>query len=317
MADMNESGVILQGENQKYFLLNINECENDRKRKNTVYNWIKKERFAPIFFDGHTIDQIKNKNGVGFGPNHHKNTPHRHKDAEIFVDTFSKLSNTNDKIVFSIGEEKIYFFKQGDELSPFKEGKEGGVKGFPIKDLEERDIKECPLVLAGMKANLHFALGTFKEVKPKYFGNIQAIKYLLSGDKPTISNFSNYLKCLSSVELETLVAKILEERELFIPAYKGGFIKNFDLVCRNFGKYPIDIGKVEIKPNDTKLIQVKLTLEKNNYNKDSDYLYFCIDSNVNNENVFKADDIEKLLGKSETYEWLKKSLCWVEFVKNG
>lgn len=308
---MYKSGVILPRENQKYFLLNINEAKNGKgERSNNVDHWMK-EKFAPIFFKGHTIDQLKKKDYNSIKHLH----KHPHKDADEFVEIFS---NTEDKIVFSIGDKTIYFFKQVNKLVPFKVNQEDGVKGFPIKILKEQKIKDCPLVLASIKANRHFSSGTFKEVKSKYSGNIHAIEYSLYHEKPAITNFSDYLKCLSSVEFETLIAKILEENGFFVPAYKGGFIKNFDLVCRNSKGIPIEIGKNIIEPGETKLIQIKLKLEQKDYKNDTEFFYFCLESKIKEKNVFVANDIGKLLEKSRTtYNWLTKSLYWAEFVKNG
>lgn len=321
MADMNESGLFMPSNSKKYFLLNIKEGEPGKKT-NEVYKWIIDNKFAPIFFKGHTIEQFRDRKKVLI-ESHHIKKSHSHTDAETFVETFLDVPNTDDKIVFSIGKTEIYFFKKADnfKLVPYEADKEDQAKGFKIELLKKCDIIECPLVLANIKANLGLALGTFKELKePEHSGNIRAIEYCLSGEKATITKFPEYLKCLSSVELETLIAKILEEKELFIFAYRGGFIKNFDLICQNFGKNPIELRGNEILPGEKKSIQVKLTLKNTDYKPYEENhvdFYFCINSDLKREekNVFEAKDIEKLLDKT-SYDWLKKSLYWAEFLNS-
>lgn len=319
IANMNESGVILPREKQRYFLLNINEPKDnndDKERKNNVDVWIKKG-IAPIFYGKWTRKQICNKealkNKEDKSNQEEKLTKKQWDDAHLFLKTFHNISDDN--IVFSIGNDNIFFFQQKDKLDEkFFDSKKDLVKYFEIKNTTVIPIKKCPLVLASIKASRKFSSGTFKELdKKKDFGNIQAIRYKLYDKKAAISNFPEYLKCLSSVEFETLIAKILEEKGLFVPAYKGGFIKNFDLVCRNCGEDSIEIGKNIIKPYEPKLIQIKLKLKKDYEIKD-DYLYFCIDSKMDDKkNVFDADCIKNtLLNDQKTSEWLKKSLFWAD-----
>lgn len=312
----------MNGKNQ-YFLLNIIDDDN-KKRVNKVKCWIEGKKFAPIFFHGHTIDQIKNKTDISVLTHRghpYNSTSHTHSDAEKFVETFSKFPNTDDMIIFSISETKIYFFKQDGKLVPFKADEEHGVKGFSIKPLKEFDIKNCPLVLAGIKASLYLALGTFKELQEKYhLGNIEAIKYLLNNENASFKDFSDYLKCLSSVEFETLIAKIFEEKGFFVPAYKGGFLKNLDLVCRNSTEELKEIGGKEILPRGRITIQIKKTLKNTDYKEyeeNSVDFYFCIDSELETKkNVFDAEYIKRLLYKSKTYDWLKETLDWADYEKS-
>lgn len=94
----------------------------------------------------------------------------------------------------------------------------------------------APLILASMKTNQAFSRGTFVEIVPKaqrttskrgYDGNLAAIHSLL-GSWPDELRIEP-LDCLSSVELETLVAKIFEELGCFVPAYRGGVLPMVDL----------------------------------------------------------------------------------------
>jgi hypothetical protein len=217
-----------------YFLLNVN-----RDNINYVDEWIKNKKIAPIFYGKSTINEIVNQKDA-FPP-----------DAYHFIDNFSKI-NIN-AIIFSIGNSNIYIYKQKTILKEYDEFRNiiNGdlVKGIEIELLKEVEIKKCPLVLITIKSNRYMSSGAFRkidELKGKsYFGNIKALEYLLYNKKPEIKSFEDYLFCLSSLEFETLIAKIYEENKFYVPAYKGGFIKNYDLFCRNGD----DIKSIQIKLN--------------------------------------------------------------------
>ena len=320
---MNDSGVILLKKNNKYFLLNINEEIKKDKRENKVFEWIEQKKFAPIYYDKWTMEQIRNgKDRSG----EHKLGKRQHSEACCFLKTFEDISDDN--IVFSIGIENIYFFQQKSQLEERKY-KKWLIKGFYIKNPKTIPIRYCPLVLANIKANRYLSSGTFipledKEDKNKYFGNIKAIEYLLAGGKldetkqndkkVVLNNFTEYLKCLSSVEFETLIAKILEEKGFFVSAYRGGCMKDIDLFCRHSKEKPINLGeKNEVERDETKLIQIKLELEEDDHKKGVADFYFCIKSKIGEKNnVFEAKDIRDLLKKSKTIDWLKESLKWTK-----
>jgi hypothetical protein len=272
-----------------YYLLNIK--VND---KSEVDYWIKERHIAPIFYGNVTIEQIHNNN---------TKLGRAQPIAKSFVDTFSELNKN--ALIFSIGESNIYFYKQDGALSEIelysdKESGNGMVKGFKIKIVKEVDVKDCPLVLVTIKANRQMSSGAFKELSGKeYDGDISAIEYILKGTKPSITSYDKYLRCLSSLEFETLIAKMFEEKGYFVPAYKGGFIKNFDLFCK--------------KADQAVSIQLKLTLKKEDYKKFTDYFY-CITSDIEKENIKTWKDIQTELKKCpNTKKWLQKTLEWVHY----
>lgn len=317
---MNESGVVLQRKDQKYFLLNIIE-NTDKKRANKVDFWMK-EKFAPIFYDNWTIEQIKKKQTkLTTLPGNVALKPRQENEANRFVKMFEQIKDEN--ILFSIGDNDIYFFKQRGLLEQnHHNNKDFGVKGFKIDIIKTEQIKKCPLILASTKVNRNLSARTFIQLDEIiHLGNIKAIKYILHKEKASLGNFTDYLKCLSSVEFETLVAKIFEEKGFFVPAYKGGFIKNFDLLCRNSTEELKEIGGKEILPRERISIQIKTTLTDDDYNetKNSVNFYFCIKSEMKKkeENVFEADYIQDtLLDKPKTSKWLKETLDWAEYVKS-
>jgi hypothetical protein len=255
-----------------------------------VDEWIKGKKIAPIFYGNSTIDEIVNQKKK-FPP-----------DAYRFIDNFSKI-NSN-AIIFSIGNSKIYIYKQKSILKEYDEFKNivNGdlVKGIEIELINEIEIKKCPLVLITIKSNRYMSSGAFRkidELKGKsYFGNVKALEYFLYNSKPEIKSFEDYLFCLSSLEFETLIAKIYEEKHFYVPAYKGGFIKNFDLFCK--------------KEDNILSLQIKLNLKKEHYNEYTD-LYYCINSEIKKDNIRTWKEIENEIKKcSETIKWLRQTLDW-------
>lgn len=315
IANMNESGVVLQRKDYKYFLLNIIENRNT-KRENKVDFWMN-EKFAPIFYDNWTIEQIQNKQTkLTALPGNKPLTPRQENEANRFVKMFEQINDEN--ILFSIGDNHIYFFKQCGVLKQkTHNNKEFGVKGFDIDIIKIKQIKKCPLILASTKANRNLSARTFIQLDEiLHLGNIKAIKYILHNEKASLGNFTDYLKCLSSLEFETLIAKIFEEKGFFVPAYKGGFIKNFDLLCRNSTEEIKEIGGKEILPNKIISIQIKTTLTEDDYQhtKNGVDFFFCIESEVkeNMKTVFVAQNIKEFLDESKTMDWLEETLCWVD-----
>jgi len=104
--------------------------------------------------------------------------------------------------------------------------------------------------------------------------------------------------CLSSIEFETLIAKIFEEQGYFVPAYKGGSLENIDLVCE--------------KDGEKKSIQIKLQMEEEHYDEDID-LYYCIINNaIPTDNIKNCEIIkEELKNCPNTKYWLNRTLDWV------
>jgi len=204
----------------EYYLLNINR-QKGKKRINCVDEWIKNKNIATIFWS-HTIDEMTNFKVK----NKKNNKPYAYTDANLFFDIPFRNEKIENSVIISIGNHMLYIYKQIGKLIETDE-----YKGFQIKILKEIEIKYVPLVLSTIKSNKYLGRGTFKKIDPKngksYFGNIMAIEYLLYGKKLLVKTFEDYLFCLSSLEFETLIAKIFEENGYFVPAYKGGYIKKF------------------------------------------------------------------------------------------
>lgn len=209
-----------------YYLLNIKLDDESQ-----VDYWIDEKKFAPIFYGESTIKQILN--------NKSDLTSRRQSIAFLFCSNFSDINEN--AIILSIGKKYIYFFKQKgklQELEIYKRKyknveKKSIPKGFRIEILKKELIKEIPLILSSIKSNRQMQ-ASFRKIN--YIGNIFSINYILTGNKQKVNSFKDYLLCLSSLEFETLIAKIFEEKGYFVPAYKGGFLENIDLLCKKDGK---------------------------------------------------------------------------------
>ena len=275
-----------------YYLLNIKIDDESQ-----VDHWIGKMKFAPIFYEESTKDQILNNKSTL--------TPKRQSIAYLFCKTFEKINEN--VILISIGKNNIYFYKQINTLQEMgiyerkykNEIRKSIPKGFNIEIIKKLPIKESPLILSSIKSN-RYMQATFRKIN--YFGNIISIKYILTEEKQSVENFRDYLLCLSSIEFETLIAKMFEERQYFVPAYKGGFLENIDLICKKNGK--------------TITLQIKLQMEEEYYKDDINIdFYYCIVNNyISTEKIKNWIKIKEELNECpNTKKWLNRTLDWVIF----
>lgn len=308
----------------KYYYLQIK--EGHKPFFDCVDKWLDKYHFAAIFSLNSIDEFLSDKKGLS-------------KDSKNFVKIF--YEDKEESILVSIGSKEennkksdyLYIYKKSGKLSEYMgqskykvdtshyKIKPDNVIGFPITLLAEIPVVKAPLVLSTIKSNQYLSRGTFKELWKKstkddpestfnsYFGNRKAIDYLKSGEPVKVDNFEQYLECLSSIEFETLIAKIKEEQGYFVPAYKGGSFKDYDILC--------------FKKDKEEYIQTKLNLSKDtfkDYKDIKDLNIYCVHSEVDKQiyqNIFNYEDIQKQLEKCpETKKWLKRSLNWVSIKRN-
>lgn len=134
-------------------------------------------------------------------------------------------------------------------------------KMMPVKVLKKMPAKDVPPVLAGINASAYLNRGTFRELNN--WGNIKAL-HVAAGRPipaeqllPENCQAPQLLECLSSVELETLVAKLFEEAGCFVAAYRGGCVQDVDLFVHNDGSEKICIDALTIAPGQRLAVQVK------------------------------------------------------------
>lgn len=188
-------------------------------------------------------------------------------------------------------------------------------KYYDVEIIKTRD-EDVPYILESMKTNQAFSRNTFTMIdEKKYGGNIAAIKFLIG----ELNDFKiDPLKTLSSVQLETLVAKIFEKNGAFIPAWRGGTLKDIDIIAKFDGNIPDNllIKKIQEKDKDIN-IQVKIKLnDENNVNDLKKFLEkpntFLITGD--DEPIYKlkdyAEDKQYLTSK-----WIKKQIYSYDEIK--
>jgi hypothetical protein len=118
-------------------------------------------------------------------------------------------------------------------------------------------ISKVPYVLASMKSNPAFSRSTFAEIgkNEKYSGNLAAIQFLTGRWQDGF--VVDPLDCLSSVEFETLLAKLFEDKGCFVPAYKGGFLRDIDF----FATVPSDFKMSGMAKPAGEIISVQVKLK--------------------------------------------------------
>ncbi len=167
--------------------------------------------------------------------------------------------NPEKAIIISQHQGSTYFFKPNGKISFIYQADEdytGYVKLLPVKLIAKKNNCEVPLILASISSNRYIAQRTFPEITNP--GNIAAIRYCLEKDLA----LTDPSTCISSVELETLVAKIFEESGCFVPAYRGGVTKSIDIFAHNTGSVDINISGLIVPANSSLSIQVKTTPKK-------------------------------------------------------
>lgn len=297
----------------KYYILNIN-----YNKKSEVDYWLGEKELVPIFYGKLLLDDLRNNQRVNsdiIKTAGYDIGQKAFNEAKKFVEAFDSLNKED--IIFSIGNEDIYVFQQDGplfEIKNDKQHKNDVIKCFKIKFIKKEKLKNCPLVLASVKCGAFLGKGTFRKLgsEGSYLGNIKALEHIINGKTVFVDNYRDYLFCLSSLEFETLVAKHLEELGFFVPAYKGGFLKNYDLFCRNTGENDIIFNDEPIKPRETLSVQIKLTL-KNKHLRESvpADCYFCINSEVEGKDIYDWRYLEKNM-PPKTKKWLETLLDWVK-----
>jgi len=303
----------------KYYNLNIKLNNNTKKSsKPDLYDATKnlERKRAPIFFGPYKpeeyieeyINAYKNNQ-----PQKLKLTKSQLKEAYKYIQLYkedpeARLITIDKKIwIYKIiGQIK---YESTDETIQKKDDKISKIvpKYYDVEIIEECETEDAPYILASMKANQAFSRNTFRMIdEKKYGGNIAAIKYLIN----ELNDFKiDPLKTLSSVQLETLVVKIFEKNGAFIPAWRGGTLKDIDIIAEFEGNIPDNL---LIKKIEEKKIKIQVKSQLYNDNKVEDLKKSL--ANSNNFFLITADD-EPHKDLKEYYEkkyltskWIKKQI---------
>lgn len=293
----------------KYYFLNIK-----YNRKSRSQEWLDEKRRAPIFFGNSRIEEIIS--GDSALTEKHNLSTRQITDCKLFCEVGLDSTFWEKSKIVTIDQGYVWIYRPVDKITetPDEPGYDGYVKSFPIQFLcSSKKVKEVPLILASMKTNKHFSMGTFKEIDERYVGNILAIESMLSNDlSHYVRNIDFHpLDCLSSIELETLIAKIFESRGCFVPAYKGGFLSGIDLIVWNHKGEDLNIDGIHIPKGERVSIQVKMIFTRTDLSKSvAQYNIGCND-NVP-KNCYGREWVWKQVEASEMVtEWVNCSLSWL------
>ena len=212
-------------------------------------------------------------------------------------------------------------------------------KLVPVHEVYRERMTHIPTLLTQINANRRLSSSTFKVITDD-FGNNFAIDYLLfkggllegyPRSTPETRTIQHLLLCLGANELISLVARILEEQGLYVPAPNGGFVKNVDLFAYNDSPRTLDIAGLRV-PGRSAFRSGAITLQVKGISTDTrpevspevDYLVQLNaelpDRDTPTEDVpsagrvFNAEWIETMLRRSpNTRRYLNRLLRWVPF----
>jgi hypothetical protein len=196
---------------------------------------------------------------------------------------------------------------------PNEEGHPHTPKAMPVEIVARRLCKDVPPVLAGIGANQYYARGTFRPLND--WGNFKAVDWVANrvgqGEHWNLAEngADQLLECLGSTELETLVARLFEAHGCFVPAHRGGMMKDIDLFAHNDTAVPIRIGNMGIPAGGNLSIQVKRWADGALCPSEVDCL---IGLGVVGPKTVNAETlIELVREKSVVRQWLRRSLNWL------
>ena len=226
--------------------------------------------------------------------------------------------NHDQTIMIVIHSGKIWFLKPEGEVQELPTitdwNKTQSIpKAMPVRVLLEKDLKDVSPVLASIAASRRLGSGTFREIDN--WGNIKAIEAALGRpippDQLKKENMgpAQLLECLSSTELETLVAKLFESKGCFVPAYRGGVLKDIDIFAHNDSNQEIALDSLRIPSKGSLSIQVKGWAEL----KRPDAVDCLIGLNPKpGDGSFDAGWLlNQVREEPKVCLWLKRSLSWL------
>jgi hypothetical protein len=291
----------------KYFYMKVGKSNSLAEKWLAGDNPLKQPAVV-IFFGKCTVDDISNG----------KSDP----QSKNFLSS-SLQENRDNTLIVVVGKGNCWVLQPCGGVQEYEPTPHDGYnlddlwKMFPVKILASLPLRDVSPVLAGINANAYLSRGTYREIKN--WGNIKAIHSVLEKQLPEEhlekSNCTalRLLECLSSVELETLVAKLFEAKGCFVPAYRGGYIQDVDLFICNEQPIPVEMDGLVILANNNKTVQVKGWSGLKRKPENVDY-FIALDAPD-----FNAEWLLRQIYESPTVAlWLRKSLSWlpVNFLSN-
>jgi hypothetical protein len=200
------------------------------------------------------------------------------------------------------------------------------IKLMPVTVLARKPITVIPHLLASMASNAYWSRGTFREIgraAPATGGGetwdgwphqlaieLQLPEAIRQLRCPSLKQGA-LLLFLSSVELETVIAKIFEESGCFVPAYRGGNMADIDILAYNDSSNVIRIGDRSLAPGSALAIQVKSWMREPPRVVEG---VLSVSLNLHRKDKGKGWDaalLWHLIERSpQTFAWLQRSLAW-------
>jgi hypothetical protein len=301
------SGLTTETLSMKYFYMKVGKSNSLAEKWLSGDNPLKQPAVV-IFFGKSTIDEIKSG----------KSNP----QAKDFLLCSSK-KRRGDTLIVVVGDGNCWIFHPNGNVREYKptsrdvDNFDDLWKMLPVKILSSLPLRDVPPVLAGINANAYLSRGTFREIRN--WGNIKAIHSVLKLRLPDEyfekrnCTASCLLECPSSVELETLVAKLFEAKGCFVPAYRGGYVQDVDLFVRNEKFVSMKMDGLIIPAKSNMTIQVKGWSGLKTSPKNVD-CFIAFDAPKFNAEWL----LHQVKNSPSVITWLKKSLSWLpsDFLSN-
>lgn len=221
---------------------------------------------------------------------------------------FWSADNPDRARIVAIHDAKLFIARPVDDVVFWRCAEQFGyadcgdyVKFLPVEVLRRVSFRSAPLILCSMSANRYYYTGTYRRIADE--GNTRALDCMLGRSPAPVETPRDLLKCLGSIELETLVAKIFEAAGCFVPAYRGGAMKGVDILARNPGNTAVRALGVWIAPQEGKAIQVKRSTSAVSPPPGCDHI---VSAERDSELLLK-----EALSSTEVAAWLGSSLEWL------
>ncbi len=243
------------------------------------------------------------------------------KTVQQFID-IAKPGARKKTVIMVVHHSKVWFLKPagnvvfGDPESTF-DGLLHTRKILPVEVIggAPKRLLDLPPIISGIPSNQFLARGTFREIKSDW-GCKKAIDVgagipTRGSDHwdPSLQGFDQVVECLGSLELETLVAKIFEAAGCFVPANRGGLIKDVDIFARNDLARTINVGGIQIPRRDGITIQVKRWPASERERGQADYM---IGAAVEGDRCFGSKWLlDQAAASDEVWQWFARSLNWL------
>lgn len=203
-------------------------------------------------------------------------------------------------------------------------------KLVPVRIAFEERITHIPTLLSQINGNRRLSSSTFKEITDD-FGYLLAIDYVLfkGGLLNRYRRFAketrtveNLLRCLGGNELIDLVARVLEEQGLYVPAPTGGFVKNVDIFAYNDKPFEKDLAGVVVTPrrafrSGAITVQVRGIAADTRPERSPGVDYFLqlnADDDLEDDHILNHTWLDTMLRRSpRTRWWINRVLRWVPF----